>query len=300
MGTDRADLRRALFSLAVHSRTDHGLARAQLSQSYGAEAQPLDAAFKALSRSKGRIPRVVVFAALQRLVQRRGIGVLAMADYGPAYAHLIHELDLPDPRQPFPGAPVIHRGMIGTLPIPLGGASWSWPVCTDTAVFGPSGQNAIEITLTFSTTRTVTQMAPYADPTTWPNCSAFFVAMDVLSVARSTSDPTGDWTAVVEEVVEVVPGCPMTTPLMFEYQTTGTTKVESTYSLLEPTSYLDVDEGGIIIEEDTSGSGYASIITATKTIHWLDPWMQAWPEVACYTFWGELGLDMAAECSGGI
>ncbi len=183
---------------------------------------------------------------------------------------------------------VAQHAEVGMAGITAGGAEWDTPVCQDT----PIATGGDQITLTFHTSRTVGEMAPYADPRTWPACSAYWVAMKPMSMCAVTDA----WAGAFEEVVEFVPGYPMVVPLGVAYTQTATS-VHMDYWLLAPTSYLDLDEGSIDISLDPTGpADMPTRIVTVKRIHWKDAALQKMPHLVCDTYWGELGLNMASRC----
>ena len=188
----------------------------------------------------------------------------------------------------------------------LGGAQWTHPVCTTTrALSRRHGVPADAITLTLQTSRSVAQMAPYADPRNWPNCSAYFAGMRQLSL-----DPPGggpDWVGVFDEEIVGLPasGGRMVNPLQFTYHETydasgAMTEVRLDYELLANTPDLLVDEGYIYIRSCAAGAALPTCIDVVKTVRFRHSILDLWPDFPCATYWGELGLDMCAQCSNTI
>lgn len=172
------------------------------------------------------------------------------------------------------------------------GATWEMPVCS-CANEQVGSITAQQITLTFHTSRTVAEMAPYADPRRWPTCSSFWKGMTPVSMTGTATD----WVAPFDEVVELIPLCPMTTPLMFSYHAPSADEVVTSYYLLCETDFLDVDQGSITIGIDPNGpKDMPTKVVAVKTIHWLAKSLQGMPDLLCHTIWSELGLNMAVQC----
>lgn len=279
MGRGRAQQRWALYSLAT---TASGDAAALVAEFPKAQPLPLHTALTVLADSDLH-PSVPLHAA-RKVAQAHGAAPFDDPQSSAALDHLLTKSSTT-------------RAAFFAPPVSAGGAEWEQPrcVCTDVTVRGQLSQ---QVTLTFHTSRTIAEMAPYADPRTWPVCSAFWVAMTQLSLAPSkvTSVAT-DWAGAFEEIVEFMPGYPMTTPLLVNYRTHGLDSVHTTYSLLAETSYLDVDEGSIDLAVDPNPpAGMPTKITAVKIIHWKSAALQAAPHLVCDTMWGELGLNMASRC----
>jgi hypothetical protein len=260
--------------------------RAHLSQDFP-EAVPLPIAtsMELLARAKQHVAPQLIHNAAHRIASTHGEAPFAAAPESDALDHLLQATSGQSQTEFFAGG-----SMSGT--VTRGGATWETPVCTceDTLVGADTAQ---KITMTFHTSRTVPEMAPYADPRRWPKCSSYWKSMNPASMTGTAAD----WAAPFDEVIEIIPLCPMTTPLLFSYHTPDPNEVVSSYYLLRETDFLDVDEGSITITLDPKApAGMPTKIVAVKTIHWLFKSLQGMPELLAHTVWSELGLNMAVQC----
>jgi hypothetical protein len=170
--------------------------------------------------------------------------------------------------------------------------------CDTTPIVTKSGREVDEISLRFTTTRSVADLKRYADPRYWIECSSFFVGMDCLSVTPSFEG--NDWVATFEESVELLPFLTLSQPLAFKYHAEEQ-YVRSDYWLMAPTADLCVDEGYIEIKPAPKAKpddSERTLVTVTKAVEFAEATiLDVWPDYPCATFWGELAIDMASACS---
>ncbi|MHB8464271.1 MAG: hypothetical protein ACYDH6_21160 [Acidimicrobiales bacterium] len=300
MGGDRAMQVWALFSLSLASLSvadQQTIVDALRADFAGFVPLPIETALEVLARSPDTLHERLVSRVVFRVAQAHGPAPFASAAASGVLDQFLLATGLGTQAAFFSAA------QSGTIPlsgtVQSGGATWEDPTCVCAPIV-VDGVTAQQVTLSFHTSRTVAEMAPYADPRRWPLCSSFWKAMTPVSFAGSTTtSATLDWVATFDEVVQVVPGWPMTTPLAFDYHTPSADEVVSSYYLLHDTIYLDVDEGSITIDVDHANPpvGMPTKIVAIKTIHWKAAGLNLMPHLLCDTIWGELGLNMAERCS---
>ena len=139
-------------------------------------------------------------------------------------------------------------------------------------------------------------MAHWADPRSWPDCSIYFTAMEPIgAVTPYTGSPSG-WDATFKEVVDY-PGRVLETPLEFFYREDfANGMVSSEYRLHQATADIEVDQG--FMEAVADGPPHRPTrVRSLKVIRFKDPDLQATASIACDTFWIELAMTMAMDCS---
>jgi hypothetical protein len=172
------------------------------------------------------------------------------------------------------------------------------PRCMDEEPITVNGQEAAQISVEFTTDRTVPQMAPWADPRTWPSCSVYFTEMRPIDPVTVYGGQPGGWDATFLEVVDY-PGRVLETPLAFAYREDfANGMVSSEYSLTQATNDIVVDEGFVEAVADVTDPDRPTRVRCLKIIRFVDPDLQATASLACDTFWIELAMTMALNCSG--
>jgi hypothetical protein len=183
----------------------------------------------------------------------------------------------------------------------------SKPVCDCSQTIVVEGIEAQVVTVTFEIGMPVEQLAHYPNPEWWPTCSVFFQAMNQIGMNVAKAAPAEDWIGTFEEVVELIPGYLLRTPLQFIFETVRSpaglnkasviTGIRGSYQLVEKTADISVDQGYVEVQASALGPDQTTV-TAVKVITFADPILQQFPSLACATFWGELCIDMATACSG--
>jgi hypothetical protein len=173
------------------------------------------------------------------------------------------------------------------------------PLCNDRSV--PGRNDLTEITVVFWTDRKVRAMAGYVNPTNWPACSTYFAGMvrDGPSVSFAPPPYCG-WEATLVERLALFPPYDFVTPLRFtSYRTPDWTYLRTAYRLPDPTDDITEDAGFIEVATDPKAPDPArpTRVTATKVIRFRSPALQRWTHLACDTFWTEMAIQMALDCS---
>ena len=288
----------------------------------GVTVLPLDQALFALAQSteaRTRVaPRIAVLDMLVRLATRQGsapfahdkpamtalLRALVIERYGPNHPEIAERAE--DLRAAFflaADAPTTSAAWsivqpTATRALDLSPDEQHAPRCMDEEPITVNGYEAAQISVEFTTERTVQQMAPWADPRTWPSCSVYFTDMrPIVAVANYGGQP-GGWDATFMEVVDY-PGRVLETPLAFAYREDfANGMVSSEYSLTQATKDIVVDEGFVEAVTDPTDPVRSTRVRCLKIIRFVDPDLQATASLACDTFWIELAMTMALNCSG--
>jgi hypothetical protein len=288
----------------------------------GVTVLPLDQSLFALARSteaRTRVaPRIAVLDMLVRLATRQGtapfahdnlamtalLRALVIEAHGPNHRH---EADMvEDLRAAFflaASATVTSAAWsivqpTATRALALSADEEHAPRCMDEEPITVHGHVAAQISVEFTTERTVQQMAPWADPRTWPSCSVYFTDMQPIQPVTAYNGQPGGWDATFLEVVDY-PGRVLETPLAFAYREDfANGMVSSEYSLVRATEDIVVDEGFVEAVTDPSDPVRSTRVRCLKIIRFDDPDLQATASLACDTFWIELAMTMALNCSG--
>jgi hypothetical protein len=313
--------RTALVSMAAASRAgDPRLASAF--ERLGITVLPLDQSLFALAQSteaRTRIaPRIAVLDMLVRLATRQGtapfahdnaamtalLRALVIEAHGPNHPHQAELVE--DLRAAFflaASATVTSAAWsivqpTATRALALSADEEHAPRCMDEEPITVNGYVAAQISVEFTTDRTVQQMAPWADPRTWPSCSVYFTDMRPIAPVTAYGGQPGGWDATFLEVVDY-PGRVLETPLAFAYREDfANGMVSSEYSLVQATNDIVVDEGFVEAVADPTDPSRPTRVRCLKIIRFADPDLQATAEIACDTFWIELSMTMALNCSG--
>jgi hypothetical protein len=166
--------------------------------------------------------------------------------------------------------------------------------CTDSgATLNGQPVSAIETTATVPVP--FDKLKNYADPQNWPDICPYFEGLHPLG----TGQPTGNtWAATFCEDVEFIDGRVLHTPLQYLYNADNadpiTDELWTTYELLAPTEWLDVDQGYVHVSAAPAGN---TTIETLKLVHFIDPVFQAWTSLACETVWGELFAEMVLRAA---
>ena len=312
--------RTALVGMATASRAgDPRLAAAF--ERMGVQVLPLDLSLYALAQATEArtrvVPRIAVLDMLVRLATRQGTGpfepgndamtallqALVVEEHGPTYANiadLVEEL-----RAAFyvaATATVTSAAWsivqpTATRALNLSPNEEHAPRCMDEEPITVNGYEAAQISVEFTTDRSVQQMAPWADPRTWPSCSVYFTDMKPLDQVNAYAGPPGGWDATFLEVVDY-PGRVLETPLTFFYREDfANGMVSSEYSLAQATNDIEVDEGFVEAVADPTDPNRPTRVRCLKIIRFTDPDLQATAAIACDTFWIELSMTMALNCA---
>lgn len=318
----RAD-RTSLVSAAAASYGENSAVNAAFSR-LGIETVSLEESLSALAQAtedETRVaPRVAVLDMLVRLASRQGRAPFeesnqAMTDllralvregrgrHAPDVEQQVEEL-----RAAFQSAGTGHAGITNAWAVVqptvvralnLTEDEEHAPRCMDEVDIVVNGYEATQISVEFTTTRTVQQMARWADPRNWPTCSVYFSGMQPLQGPTDYTGTPGGWDGKFLEMVDY-PGRVLETPLEFFYREDfANGMVSSEYSLPGATNEIDVDEGFVEAVADSGDPDRPTRVRCLKIIRFRDPDLQATASIACDTFWIELSMNMALDCSGG-
>jgi hypothetical protein len=188
----------------------------------------------------------------------------------------------------------------------------SAPPCEDHAADTEDGAHAVEVSWT--TKATIGQLSPWTDPVNWPTCSKGVFFKAVVPIGTKTPGTGGDWSGGFTETVvfDALSTTPIVTDLTFDHaerhevgdDTNGPyTKIWSTYDLLDKTSpanQLTFDDGQLMLRRIVYDDGEQRVwVTCTKNYRFVDTTLDAYPELACDTWFGELAIMMSTNCGSG-
>jgi hypothetical protein len=288
----------------------------------GVQVLPLDLSLFALAQSTEAgtrvAPRIAVLDMLVRLATRQGtapfahdnaamtalLQALVIEAHGPNDPHIPELVE--DLRAAFflAGSTTMTSAAwsivqpTATRTLALTSDEEHAPRCMDEEPITVHGYEAAQISVEFTTDRSVPQMAPWADPRTWPSCSVYFTDMRPIDPVKNYAGPPGGWDATFLEVVDY-PGRVLETPLVFAYREDfANGMVSSEYSLHQATADIVVDEGFVEAINDPTDPSRPTRVRCLKIIRFVDPDLQATASLACDTFWIELAMTMALNCSG--
>ena len=312
--------RTALVSMAAASRAGDPQMAAAFER-LGIQTVPLEQSLFALAQateSQTRIaPRIAVLDMLVRLATRQGTApfthdnaaMTALLQALVVEAHGVNEPRLVDL------AEELRAAFFFAASTTVTSAAWAIveptatrvlaltpdeehaPRCMDEEPITVNGYEAAQISVEFTTSRTVQQMAPWADPRTWPQCSVYFTDMKPIDPVKNYEGQPGGWDATFLEVVDY-PGRVLETPLVFAYREDFPNgMVSSEYSLHQATKDILVDEGFVEAVKDPTDPSRPTRVRCLKIIRFADPDLQATASIACDTFWIELSMTMALNCS---
>jgi hypothetical protein len=126
----------------------------------------------------------------------------------------------------------------------------------------------------------------------------YFTDMRPIDPVKNYAGQPGGWDATFLEVVDY-PGRVLETPLRFAYREDfANGMVSSEYSLDQATADIVVDEGFVEAVVDPTDPNRPTRVRCLKIIRFVDPDLQATASLACDTFWIELAMTMALNCSG--
>jgi hypothetical protein len=312
--------RTSLVSMAAASRAgDAGLVGAF--ERLGIQTIPLDQSLFALAQATEAqtrvVPRIAVLDMLVRLATRQGAAPFEPGNE--AMTALLRALVVEGQGADHPRIPELVEDLRAAFFFAAGqtmSAAWAVvqptatralslapdeehaPRCMDEEPITVNGYEAAQISVEFTTDRSVRQMAPWADPRTWPQCSVYFTGMQPIDPVKAYAGQPGGWDATFLEVVDY-PGRVLQTPLVFSYREDfGNGMVSSEYSLRQATNDILVDEGFVEAVDEGIVPGRPTRVRCLKIIRFVDPDLQATAGIACDTFWIELSMTMALNCAG--
>lgn len=321
--------RDALLSLAVASYPQRDRIQSVLKESGNVDLLAPDEALQQLAESVRRkrlaVPRLMVLNALVRLATRRGGEVFAEENeaMGDLLDALVQDAQ-PNMDMDLAGATEeLRRGLMRLENADTAFAAWDmfepvatrtlaltdderWgPRCTDElSVTSKSGVVAAQVSSEFWTDRTPEQMAGWADPQTWPDCSIYFRSMEPHPKGSTQpvpyAGPPEGWDGTFLEVVDAFLGHRLETPLRFMYRKELPNAVWSTYELADPQGTADIviDEGFLEARLKPNGPpGRPTHVRTLKVIRFRDDQLQEFVTLACDTFWTEAAITMALDCS---
>ena len=321
--------RQALLSLAVASYPERDRMAAVLADQDVElldTEQALDALAEAVRRRMLVVPRLVVLNALVGLAARDRADLFA-PENSQAMSELLDALvqdARPNVDMDLAGSTEqLRKEFLRLQNADLVSAAWDqfvpgatrtlaltsaeqWgPRCTDElSVTTKSGVVAAQVSSEFWTDRTPEQMAPWADPRTWPDCSIYFRSMEPHPAGSQQpvayAGPPPGWDGTFLEVVDAFVGHRLETPLTFQYRKELPNAVWSTYKLADANGTPDivVDEGFLEARLSPAGPpGRPTKVRTLKVIRFRDDAVQELVSLACDTFWIESATAMALNCS---
>lgn len=283
------------------------------------EFQPLsiEAAFETLARltlnGERVTPRLAVFHTIVRLAERRSFDLMAAAA---GLDRLL--IALRQEARQLAGEPLVDEdddifaALLRRALVPADVELWDQfvnaavdhfhltsveqqqPKCCDR----PSNESgATNVDVQFRVEGTVSEFAPWVNPENWPKCSKYFKQMRrVRGTRRRALRGPHAWNCRYIEVISMANKV-LETPLDFGY-TEAPNQVDCSYSLHEPTDDIVIDEGCLIVAENGSDRGKPMVLlTAQKTVRFVDPNLQYLTTLSCDTIWSGLVVQMATKCA---
>ena len=174
------------------------------------------------------------------------------------------------------------------------------PTCNDQGRVRKGSNQAVAVTVEFYTDRTPGDLRHFCNPYLWYRHSAYFLPMKRLrgrGAVNKTLPKINGWRSDLIETIVVPQVTKLVTPLRFTYSIENETNpswVHLDYVLPEKTDDIGVDEGALDVRRVTCGPHEGRTrVSAKKAILFADPVLQAWPTIACDTFWTEMVIAVA-------
>jgi len=166
----------------------------------------------------------------------------------------------------------------------------------------PDGQLVLSrlIIAQFWSDRPTADFRTYVDPQNWPRCSPFWRSVQELRPVVQTADGY-DWD--FNETVDIITQT-LTVPLRIGFrelpdQSRVWTRFNISRDFYNQNTEVDVDTG-TVSAESVPGGPAATLVRATKYLHWRDPDRLDLTALLCDFGWCELMEEMAYGCAQGF
>jgi len=166
----------------------------------------------------------------------------------------------------------------------------------------PDGQLVLSrlIIAQFWSDRPTADFRTYVDPQNWPRCSPFWRSVQELRPVVQTADGY-DWD--FNETVDIITQT-LTVPLRIGFrelpdQSRVWTRFNISRDFYNQNTEVDVDTG-TVSAESVPGGPAATLVRATKYLHWRDPNRLDLTALLCDFGWCELMEEMAYGCAQGF